>query len=787
MKRVMAVFAALVLGIVLLALGLYAGFIHPNDARMNSSHEERGLPPEKAFRRVGSVLGDGYFHQLDVDMIRFGREEERVRKAMPDNVLTASTRFVSLYQIYLPVGKYPLRLDAEDALFIPDGATLTVRPHLSGDFEVRFGVNALGTTGRVRMANQGREVGLFEGKARTKVPDTESSWYKNVGRFLEVDPLDRLADWRAEKLAVKLSLDDALTFHCENAPLGCALGDVTFYASTAEKARNVMIVLIDTLRGDAIGAGNAPRLRALADESVVFDQALAAGNMTSPSTNAFLSCRLPSQLGQVAFSYGVSPDSREQYYKRKQPSFPARFQKQHFDTAMIGNVSVISEIYGVGVNHGFSRQISIETDGYDTPAIARDAVRWLKANGDHPFFLYLHFNGPHAPYRAPFVDLFRTFPGIHALSSYSNTLLWLYQSEVAYTDRYFGTVLDAMRDLDLEKNTVLVVTADHGDQHKSHVFADNQAAPAFTGAYFDHGATLLNDEIHVPLMIRGAGLAPHHVQDFVSTLDTGPTLLDLFGVGGAENCAGTSLRPYLASSTVELLKHRTLGSEGFQGRAVLFDDRYKYIRLYEPTDKRVYGAHGWGGERRLYFVPKQLYDLQVDPKEEHDLSTSRPELRQRAEEIYKTFYAIHDSYELVVEDPGAGMVDATIWTDGTVRMEEGEAAVVPGSLGHSVTLTAAGRKRYLIEIKGSLSASPVVRMGGQVVPLESTTMRLPFSIAPDKLPVEVGGRFTLLEAEARPAAYLRRVEDDGQQNRRILGGNPAFEKVLREWGYLNDK
>src|SRR5690606_21819181 len=119
---------------------------------------------------------------------------------------------------------------------------------------------------------------------------------------------------------------------------------------------------------------------------------------------------------------------------------PAQFTKARYDTAMVGNVSVLSEVYGVGVNHGFRHQISLEVDGYDTPAIARDAVRWLAKNGDHPFFLYVHFNAPHAPYRAPLFDLVRAFPGFGVFSSYAETLHWLYQGEVAYTDRYVGQV-----------------------------------------------------------------------------------------------------------------------------------------------------------------------------------------------------------------------------------------------------------------------------------------------------------------------------------------------------------
>jgi len=438
------------------------------------------------------------------------------------------------------------------------------------------------------------------------------------------------------------------------------------------------------------------------------------------------------------------------------------------------------------VNHGFTRQISLENDGYDTPEIARETIGWLKANGDHPFMLYVHFNGPHAPYRAPLTDIFKTFPGISQIHSYADTLLWLYQSEVSYTDRYVGKVLDAIDQLGLADRTVVALTADHGDQQRPHHYLGNTAAPDFTGAFFDHGATLLNDEIHVPLAIRAPGLAPRRVDDYVSALDAGPTFLEMFQIPGREECAGQSLVPYMQGTATAALKNHVLGSEGFQGRAIVFDGRYKYIRSYEATNKRVYSSGPGSGDMHLYFVPEQLYDLAQDQDEEHNLVDENAALLARAREIYGETFKVQDSYELVVESAKSKPVDVLFPPGTHVDFEEGEGHVVQEADG--VRLTGKDRARYVLEIKDLPQAVlPEVHIGGQAIHLAMTSMKLPLDVTPTRLPLEDAGRYTLYDPAPGDVAYLRRVEDDGRRDRRIQTGNPAFDKVLRQWGYLNDK
>lgn len=785
----------------LLSLLCFCWLIHPDDKRISfvdqsdpqgRSIEATLVPVKERYKRAVTLLQTPLEHHLDCDNAAYGAALADFIRAFPDYAIVKSHRFTSPYQVYAPVGDYPVRLEAMDGVFIPRGATLSVSPRLHGRHSLRFfAIATQEGPARLEVKQGGQDV-LAATLPTLKGP-TEGSkgfWQKNVLRYWRVDLAQTVSRWASQRIDLDLKSEtETLTLQCiASTGPGCIVSDLTFYAPTKEPVKSAIVILVDTLRGDGLQSKAAPNMQALAATGTQFSQAMAAGNMTSPSTNAFLSCRRPSDLGGVAFAYSATSALRESFYAAQPPSFPALFRRAGYDTAMIGNVSVISEIYGVGVQHGFDRQIALERDAYDTPDITREALEWLRANADHPFLLYLHYNGPHAPYRAPLADIRRTWPGVSVFKAYPDLLRWLYQSEISYTDRYLGKVFAALDALGIRDDVEIVLTADHGDQHTVRHFTPNAAGPSFEGAYFDHGATLLNDEIHVPLVVREAGQRQHRdIQNYVTALDVGPTLLESFAIPMQTNCAGRSLVKAVKSGLMsDDLVQRAFGSEGFQGRAIFFDGRYKFIRLYEPTDKLIFDGHYYGGERRLYYKDRQLYDLAEDPNETKDLVSVDAQLLGRAESLYDAFYGVKDAYELVVDDPGERPFDVDLPV-GTVARSEYDDVRVETLAGGAVHVSGRDRRRSTIRMAPAPSGIPAVRIDGVAVPVTMTSMRLPLTMMPTELPREQGGRYTLLEPGTKSEAFLRRVEDNGQDNRRIVTGNPRFEKVLREWGYLNDK
>jgi arylsulfatase A-like enzyme len=127
----------------------------------------------------------------------------------------------------------------------------------------------------------------------------------------------------------------------------------------------------------------------------------------------------------------------------------------------------------------------------------------------------------------------------------------LYNAEVAYVDSEVGKLLGSLKSLDLEDNTVVVITSDHGEEFLDH-------------GGFEHGHTLYDELLRVPLIIkdpdsvsagddssenRGANTAVHQVSTVVRLIDIAPTLCELAGIGIHEKFKGTSLVGLLRGET----------------------------------------------------------------------------------------------------------------------------------------------------------------------------------------------------------------------------------------------
>jgi len=480
-----------------------------------------------------------------------------------------------------------------------------------------------------------------------------------------------------------------------------------------------------------------------------------------------LSCQSPSQLGNLAFAYAMSESQKESFYHRKQPSFPGWFTQGGWQTAMIGNISVISDVRGHGLDHGFSQQICQERNAYDTPQITREAIQWIDDHQGKPFFLYLHFHAPHAPYRPPFSDMWATYPGLEAFDSYGSVLKWLYRATVHYTDRYVETVVKALEERGLLENTHILLTADHGENQEVRVYGENEIGPAYEGAFHDHGATLYNDEIRVPLVIRSPERTEGHAYStFVSGLDIGPTLLERAGLAIPSWCTGISLQSAIESQ-LEPSGTRVLVTEGFESRAILVQDRWKYIREYVPTEKRLYPPHRYELVAAEVFSEEQLYDIRMDPLERKNLVGNSVQLAVMRK-AFRTAFHVRDSYQLVVENP---------------EEKELEIRDLAGKVLHH-----SREKRVILQDDHFSHLEPRVTLDGQPLPLYQTAMRLPLHVPPTRLPEESRGEEMLLGMGTKSFAYLQRIELDSVKERKVsAGGDVEFEKILRQWGYLNEK
>lgn len=328
----------------------------------------------------------------------------------------------------------------------------------------------------------------------------------------------------------------AATLLVEVAAFGCGRTD----AARAQRP-NVLLVVVDTLRADRLGCygsalGATPRIDALAVESVRFAQAHTHSPWTLPAFASLLTSLPPPAHGAGGQAGQFIPLSAEAR------TVAECFRDAGYATASVVNVDFLTEPFGL--TQGFAEvDFEVYANNEQVRPAARTtdaAIRWLRKNR-RPFFLLVHYFDPHLVY-APPAEYRRRFAAPEdqdneswvfgtreQVSAYRQGRVTfdeatirraekLYNGEVAYTDAEVGRLLDALRDLQLAGQTVVVLTADHGEEFFDH-------------GSFEHGHTLYEELLRVPLLLRYPGRLDPGVCDVpVGLVDVAPTLGALAGV-----------------------------------------------------------------------------------------------------------------------------------------------------------------------------------------------------------------------------------------------------------------
>lgn len=288
--------------------------------------------------------------------------------------------------------------------------------------------------------------------------------------------------------------------------------------ATGQSADGVLLVTIDTLRADRVGAyghrlARTPVLDALAARGVRFADATAHAPLTHPSHAAIMTGRYPGAYGIRLNGMTPLPASAT--------TLAERFAAAGYATGAVVASVILDEAYGMG--QGFqsyddriaaaSGDVALSTLQRRAGDVTDRALAWLKGRSGK-WFLWVHYYDPHLPYeRKPGSD-----PGFNA--AFTNRP---YDGEVAYVDEQLGRLL---RGIDTAR-TLVAVTSDHGEALGDHGEGDH--------GYFIYDATL-----HVPLIIAGPGAGPRVVTEQVRSIDIAPTLVDVAGVGavGAVGAVG---------------------------------------------------------------------------------------------------------------------------------------------------------------------------------------------------------------------------------------------------------
>jgi arylsulfatase A-like enzyme len=380
---------------------------------------------------------------------------------------------------------------------------------------------------------------------------------------------------------------------------------------------SVLLITIDTLRADHVGLygydrDTTPRIDALGERGVVFDEAYTYWPKTRGSFVAIMTGRLAAQSG-----YGRTHPLLLDF----NPTLADTLRETGYETAaIVDNPNVAASL---GYAKGFDRyretweEESLVTEMDRARAITEDGVRFLEgARPDQPFLLWLHYVNPHAPYTPPppfntaFLDdealagpplepVEGFFGGVHRRWEVSGSPLGYYvaqyDGEIAAVDAEVGRVLDALASSAVRESTIVVLTSDHGESLGEHDY------------YFEHGANLYDPCMRVPLVVAGPGLEKgHRTEVLATTLDLVPTILDAVKVSYPPGLWGQSL---LAAARGEPSTDRD--------------------RLYGQNDRNQLGS--WDARFKIVAVPAEkgfryhLYDRQEDPGETEDAGPRMPD------------------------------------------------------------------------------------------------------------------------------------------------------------------
>ena len=412
---------------------------------------------------------------------------------------------------------------------------------------------------------------------------------------------------------------------------------------------NVLIVLIDALRADRLGTygyhrDTSPNLDKLASEGTRFDAAIAQASWTKPSIASMLTGLYARQTSVSSGAWaqeGQEGAVLVRLLAAKHVTVAEQLAAMGYETGAFGENHHLLPKLGFSqgylrydwkqpVHIGPLRQIVRRFESRFIADWINDRFfDWLDAKEGRKFFAYLHHIDVHWPYEspAPFSGMFTTAPapedfnrskfmpdkverlregGVGEMNPATlRAMSDAYDEGIRYVDDSLGKAFDELRRRGVYDDTLIIVTADHGEEFLEH-------------GLLGHGESLYDEVIRVPLIVKFPCPGPHCASRVVSSqvelVDVFPTVLGVVGADAPANLVG-----------------RNLANQASESRTAYSELTYR-IALRTPQWKWIYDEQDDTGE---------LFDLGQDPGEANDLATSEPALRELLSARVLDFAATH--------------------------------------------------------------------------------------------------------------------------------------------------
>jgi len=383
------------------------------------------------------------------------------------------------------------------------------------------------------------------------------------------------------------------------------------------KGPNVLLIVVDTLRADHLGCygydrDTSPSIDKLAEHSLLFKNAISVAPWTTPSVASMFTSQYPTALGMGAEPVVLGSELL---------TLAEVFKGNSYKTAGIISHVLVSRVLGFA--QGFDSYDEENAKGHShvsSPSITRKAISYIEQHQNDRFFLFLHCFDPHYSYiMHEDYDYYPDYDG----QLYSGQVVEeqreiapkmspddiryikaLYDSEINFTDKYIRVILDKLKELGLYENTLIVLTADHGEE-----FLER-------GDYWiGHTNSLYQEQIHVPLVIKPAGHnKPQVVEEYVGLIDLMPTIVERAGLSipGQYRHEG---------GTIEL------SGETQPSGSVIISETSRLAHLQSVT---------WDGWKLIHDVEndaRELYNLADDPPESNNVAMENEQILAEMETV----------------------------------------------------------------------------------------------------------------------------------------------------------
>lgn len=382
---------------------------------------------------------------------------------------------------------------------------------------------------------------------------------------------------------------------------------------------NVILIIIDSLRTDHLSCYGyfrkvSPNIDRLATEGIFFEEAIAQSYWTLPSLASIFTSKYVRDHGVYDTEHKLSDSEL---------TIAEILKLFGYKTAAFTTGRLISSHFGFNQGFDLYHNDTGDSRSKSFEKIMPQVIEWLEVNKNSGFFLFLHINDTHSPYHCPYEDIYdpdykgvidNLYLNYRFLQSFDRDTLFLdkekikltrkdinhiiahYDGGITYTDRYIGGLLKKLDELGLTNKTILILTADHGEELADHY-------------HFGHLCkyeNLYNEVLHVPLIIvhPNINLKGKIISNQVQLIDIMPTILDFLGIPLNKEACGLSL--------VSLIEDKTN------------IDFNRYVYSEATKNKLSIRTSGW---KLIYSNGKyELYNLRDDPRELNNLIGKEPNI-----------------------------------------------------------------------------------------------------------------------------------------------------------------